>query len=84
VHVDKIFFPDYRFYHKAQVVGNRVSITLAYDLAGILNGEFNFQVFVPIGIDLESAFPDPSGIVLIDALDFKVVSNVEFFQSGPD
>jgi hypothetical protein len=49
-----------------------------------LNGEFYFQVCVPVGIDLELSFPDPFCIVGINILDFEVVLEVEFFQPGPD
>ena len=84
VHVDKIFFTHHGFDHEAQVFGNRIPVALADDLAGILDGEFNLQVFVPVGTDLQFAFADPLGIVFIDAFDFKVVRDVEFFQSGPD
>ena len=84
VHVNEVLFSNHRFHHEAQVFGNRIPITFTDDLTGILHGEFDFQIFVPIGIDLESAFTDPTGIIFINAFDFKVVSNVEFFQSGPD
>ena len=46
--------------------------------------KFNFQVLVPVGIDLELAFLDPLGIILNDTFDLKIVIDVEFFQSGPD
>jgi hypothetical protein len=84
VHVDKIFFTHHGFDHEAQVFGNRIPVAFTDDLAGILDGEFDLQVFVPVGTDLQFAFADPLGIVFIDAFDFKVVRDVEFFQSGPD
>jgi hypothetical protein len=83
-HIDKIFFADDRFDHISQIFGNGVPKSLAYDLTGILNGEFNFKVFVPVGIDLEPSFPDPLGIVFINVLDDKVMLDVEFFQSCQD
>jgi hypothetical protein len=83
-HVDKIFFPDYRFDHISQIFGNRITIGLAHDLAGILHGKFNFQILVPVGVDLELAFPDPFCIVFIDVFDNKVMLDVEFFQSCQD
>jgi hypothetical protein len=49
-----------------------------------LNREFNLQILVPVGIDLQSSFADPFRIVLINGGYFKVVIDVEFFQSGPD
>jgi hypothetical protein len=53
-------------------------------LAGVLNRKFNFKILVPVGTDLEFSLSDPLGIILNDASDFKLVLNVEFFQSGPD
>jgi len=53
-------------------------------LTGILGGEFYFSILVPIGIDLEFPFPDPFGVVSDDAFRFKMVFNLEFFQSDPD
>ena len=84
VHGDKVFFTDHGFDHEAQVFGNRVPVALANDLAGILDREFDLQVLVPVGIDLQFAFTNPFCIILIDTFDFKVVCDVEFFQSGPD
>ena len=84
LHVDEVFFTDYGFHHKPQVFGNGVTIAFPYNLAGILNRKFNFQVLVPVGADLEFAFPYPFGIVFVNIFYFKVVFQVEFFQSGPD
>jgi hypothetical protein len=84
LHVDEIFFTHHGFDHKPQVFGNGIAVAFAYDLAGVLNREFDFQVLVPVGVDLELAFADPLGIVFINIFDFKVVFQVEFFQSGPD
>jgi hypothetical protein len=84
LHVDKVFFTHHGFDYITQIVGNRVAEALAYDLAGVLNREFDLQVFVPVGIDLQFAFADPTGIIFINAFDFKIVFEVEFFQSGPD
>ena len=53
-------------------------------LAGILNGEGNFQVLVPVGADRQFSFPDPFRVILNDTGNFEIVFNVEFFQSGPD
>jgi hypothetical protein len=83
-HIDKIFFADDRFDHVSQIFGNGISITFAHDLTGVLDGEFNLEVLVPVGIDLEPSFPDPFGIVFIDVFDDKVVFDVEFFQSCQD
>jgi hypothetical protein len=83
-HIDKVFFPDDRFDHIAQIFGNGIPITLAHDLTGVLDGKFNFQILVPIGIYLELSLANPFGIVFIDVLDDKVVLDVEFFQSCQD
>ena len=83
-HIDKIFFADDRFDHVSQIFGNRIAKSLAHDLTGVLDGKFNLEVLVPVGIDLEPSFPDPLGIVFIDILDDKVMFDVEFFQSCQD
>jgi hypothetical protein len=84
MHIDKILFTHHRFHRVPQVFGHRIPKTLADKLAGILNCEFDFQILVPVGIDLQLSFPDPLGIILDDTLYFKVVLNLEFFQSDPD
>jgi hypothetical protein len=84
LHINKIFFPDDRLDHEAQIIGNRIPITLAHDLTGILHRKRNFQILVPVGIDLELSLADPFGIVFINVLDDKVVLDVEFFQSCQD
>ena len=84
MHVDKILFTDHCFYGITEVFGNGVSETFADDLAGILQSELDFKVFVPIGVRFQPAFPDPFGVIFVYAFYFKVVGNVEFFQSGPD
>jgi len=83
-HVDVIFFSDDGFDDKPQILRHRIAETFPDQLAGILNREFDFQVFVPLGVDLELSFPNPLGIQLNDALDFEIVGNVELFQSRPD
>ena len=83
-HIYKVFFPHDRFDHKSQIFGNRFPITLAHNLTGVLDGKFNLQVLVPIGIYLELSLADPFGIVFIDVLDDKVMLDVEFFQSCQD
>lgn len=84
MHVHEILFADHRFYNVTQVFCNGIAIAFTNNLAGILNGEFDFQVFVPVGINFEFAFADPFCIILIDIFYFKVMLKVEFFQSGPD
>ena len=83
-HINKIFFTDHRFDNIAQVFGNGVAKRLAYDLTGVLDGKFNLEVLVPVGIDLEPSLPNPFGIVFIDVFDDKVVLDVELFQSCQD
>jgi len=53
-------------------------------LTGILHGELDLEVLVPVGVDLQLAFADPLGIVFIDIFYFKIMFEVEFCQSGPD
>jgi hypothetical protein len=84
LHVDEIFFTHDGFDHKPKVFGNGIAIALADDLAGILNRELDFQLLVPVGIDLKLAFTNPFGVIFINVLDFKIMFEVEFFQSGPD
>jgi|GEM_PF-1050785 len=84
LHINKIFFPDDRFDHIAQVFGNWIPKSLAHDLTGVLHGKFNFKVLVPVGIDLEFSLADPFGIVFINVLDDKLVLDIEFFQSCQD
>jgi hypothetical protein len=84
LHVDKILFAHNRLDHEAEIFGNGIAVALAHDLARVLNREFDFQILVPIGIDLEFTLTDPFGIVLIDIFDLEIVLKIEFFQSGPD
>ncbi len=49
-HIYKVFFSDDRFDHESQIFGNGLPITFAHDLTGVLDGKFNFQILVPIGI----------------------------------
>jgi hypothetical protein len=83
-HINKIFFSDHRFDYVSQVFGNGIAKRLAHDLTGVLDGEFNLEVLVPVGIDLEPSFPDPFGIVFIYVFNDKVVLDVELFQSCQD
>ena len=84
VHFNKIFFTHHCFHRVPQIFCHRIPKGLSHQLAGVLNREFDFQVLVPVGIDLQLSFPDPLGIILNDTLDLKVVLDVEFFQSEPD
>jgi hypothetical protein len=84
LHIDKIFFPHHGFDHEAQIFGNWIPIALAHDLTGVLDRKLNFQILVPVGIDLELSFADPFGIIFIDIFDDEIMLDVEFFQSCQD
>ncbi len=84
LHVDEILFAHDGFDDVPQILGNGVAVTFADDLAGILDGKLDFQVLVPVCVDLQFALANPLGVVLIDVLDFEMMVEVEFFQSGPD
>jgi hypothetical protein len=62
VHIDKIFFTHNRFHRIPQIFGHGIPKSLSHQLAGILHREFDFQILVPIGIDLQFAFTNPLGI----------------------
>jgi hypothetical protein len=83
-HVDKVFFTDRRFQDEAQIFGHRVAQALAHQLAWVLAGELDFEILVPVGIDLQPALPDQIGIQLDDAFDLEIVGDIELFQSSPD
>ncbi len=83
-HVDEIFLTHHGFDHKPEIFGNGVAVAFADDLAGILDGELDLEILVPVGIDLELSFPDPLCIIFVNVFYVKLVVDVEFFQSGPD
>ncbi len=83
-HVDEIFLAHDGFYNKPQILCHRIAKTFSYELARVLNRKLDFQVLVPVGIDLQFSFPYPLGITLNNAFDLKIVRNIEFFQSSPD
>jgi hypothetical protein len=83
-HINEILLAHHRLDHETKIFGDGIAVAFTHDLAGVLDGEFNLQLLVPVGVDLELSFPDPFGVVFIDILDFKVVLEVELFQSGPD
>ena len=84
LHVDKIFLSHHCLYDKAEILGDGIPVAFAYNLAGILYREFNFQILVPVGINIQLSLPNPLGVVFIDVFDLKFVGNVEFFQSCQD
>mgnify|MGYP001126006280 CR=1 FL=1 len=83
-HVNKIFFANHGFDNIAEIFGNGITVAFSDNLAGILDRKLDFQVLVPVGVDLQLSFPDPFGIVFVNVFNFKLMVDVEFFQSGPD
>ena len=83
-HINKIFFSHDGFYHKPQIFGNGIAKSFTHDLTRVLSGKFNFQVLVPVGIDLELAFANLLGIIFIDVFNLKIMLDVKFFQSCQD
>ena len=84
LHVDEIFFTHHRFHYIAQIFRDGIAEGFSNDLAGILDGELDFKVFVPVRIDLQFALPDPFGVILVDVFNDKIVLKVELFQSCQD
>ena len=84
LHINKIFFTHHRLDHKTKIICDRIAIAFSNNLTRILNGEFDLQILVPVGIYLQFAFTYPFGIIFINVFNFEVVFDVEFFQSGPD
>ena len=41
-HINKVFFADHGLDHEPQIVGNRITVALANDLAGVLDRELDF------------------------------------------
>jgi hypothetical protein len=83
-HIHKIILTDNGSYNKSQILRHGIAKTFPDQLAGILNRKLDLQVLVPIGTDFQFSFPYPLGIILNNAFDFKIVRNVELFQSRPD
>jgi len=83
-HIDEVLFTDKRFDDKAQIIRHLIAVTLSHNLAGVLNGKFNFQVLVPFGIHFQSSFTYPFGVILINGCYLELMVDIEFFQSGPD
>ena len=83
-HLDEVFLSHNRFHHKSEIFCNGISEGFPYDLTRILNRELDFQILVPVRVDLQLSLPDPLGIVFINVFDFKGMLDVEFFQSCQD
>lgn len=60
--VDEIFFADNGFYHESQIIDDFVRPALPAYIAGVLNGKFGPDIFIPVGINLQFTFPDPLGV----------------------
>ncbi len=84
LHVDEIFLAHYGLHNKPKIIGYGIAEALANDLAGVLDGEFDTQVLVPVGVDFQFSFTDPFCVIFIDVLDLEVMLEIEFCQSGPD
>jgi len=50
-HVDEVLFTDHLFHHVAQIIGHGVAERFPHQLARVLNGEGDLQVFIPVGAD---------------------------------
>jgi hypothetical protein len=84
IHVDEIFFTNHRSYNIPQIFRDRITEGFTHDLTWILNGKLDFKILVPIAVNLQFPFPYPFCIVFINIFNFKVMRNVEFFQSCQD
>lgn len=83
-HLDDIFFANHRFDDISQVISDFVAFTFTDNLAGVLDGKLDLSVLVPGGADFQSALSDPLGVVGINRSNFKLMVDIEFFQSSPD
>jgi len=83
-HVNEIFFTHNFLDNVSHIFGNGITQSFSHQLTGILKGELDFSVFVPVRRWIEFTFPDPLCIELNNTFNFKVVRDVEFFQSYQD
>jgi len=83
-HVHKVFFTHNRLNHISHILGNRIAKGFSNQLTGILEGELNLTFLIPVRRGFEFALSDPFCIQLNNTFDFKVVRDVEFFQSYQD
>jgi len=84
LHINEILFTHHGLDDIAQIFRNRIAKCFTNDLAGILNGKLYFQIFVPVGINLQFSLPDPFGVIFINVFDDKIMLEIEFFQSCQD
>jgi hypothetical protein len=61
-HVDKIFFAHHGFDHIAHIFGYGIAQRFSNQLARVLTGKFDLALLIPIGVDLQFAFPNPLGV----------------------
>ena len=84
LHIDEILFPHHRPDHIAKILGDGIPIAFPNNLARVLNGKLDLEFFVPIRAHLELALADPLGVIFINAFDFKLMRDIELFQSCQD
>jgi len=84
LHVDKIFLAHDGLHNIPKIIGYWIAVALANDLAGVLDGEFDSKLLVPVGVNFQFSFPNPFCVIFIDVLDLEVMLEIEFCQSGPD
>ena len=83
-HVNKIFFTNNCFNNISQVFCHRVAKCFSHQLTGILNRELDFPILVPVRRGFEFTFSDPLSIELNNTFYFKIIRDIEFFQSCQD
>ncbi len=83
-HINKVFFTHNRFNHVSHIFGNRIAKGFSNQLTGILEGKLNLSFLIPVRGGFQFTLSDPFGIQLNDGFNFKVVRDVEFFQSYQD
>ena len=83
-HVNEVLFPNNGFDHVSKIISNGIPQRFSDQLTRILYSEFDLSFPVPLRTGFQLAFPDPLGVKLNDTHDFKVVLDIEFFQSCQD
>jgi hypothetical protein len=48
-HIHKILFSHHRSHHEPKILGDGITQCFSYNLARILDGEFDVSVFIPVG-----------------------------------
>jgi hypothetical protein len=83
-HLNQVFLTYNRPDNKTKVFSDRISITFPHYLAWVLNSELDFALSVPFRAYLQTSFPNPLSVILVNGCNLEVVFNTEFFQSSPD